>query len=133
MENWKSSIFLARSKNYKSLIIKTECSFTVTTFCVIKLLCRGHRLPASPVSLPLILSFVLLYLVASPSFLMVKKISKEKFLELFIFKFLLIRIQCMCQKKQNHKDKIHLSLSRILPLKEFSCKIIRDIFLGKMS
>ena len=95
------------------------------------MLCR-HKLPASPVSLLLILNFVL-YLVASPSFLMVKKISTEKFLELFIFKFLLIRIQWMCQKKQNHKDKIYLPLSRVLHLKEFSCKIIHDIFLRKMS
>lgn len=39
----------------------------------------------------------------------------------------------MCQKNQNHKDKIHFSLSRVLHSKEFSYKIIRDIFLGNDS
>lgn len=49
--------------------------------------------------------------------------------ELFIFKFLLIIVQWVCQKKQNHKDKIHLSLSRVLHSEEFSSKIISDVFL----
>lgn len=70
-----------------------------------KVLCQVHKLPASPVSLILILNFIHLYLVASCSFLTVKKISRKKWLNYSFKNFYLLEFNEYVRKSKTTKIK----------------------------